>query len=155
MPMIFPSRFNDSESGLGLISVVFLLATLTLAVSVAVISVQPTNSADAAAKTMSKMDVIGAAIVRYRSYSGTNPASVDALVTPPSPPTPPCTADVNPASPTFRQLRGWCGPHLDVDIASSYKSDGWGVALVYNGTNLRSCGPNRICGDGDDIVTTP
>jgi hypothetical protein len=152
--MISRSPSKRSEAGLGLLSVIFLLTTLTIAVGVSLVMLQPANSADAAAKTMSQIDAVAAGIIRYRSFSGANPANIDALITPPALGAP-CTADVNPASPTFRQLRGWCGPHVQVDLPNSFKMDGWGIAMQYNGTQLKSCGPDRTCGTGDDIVSTP
>lgn len=48
--------------------------------------------------------------------------------------------------------RGWNGPYLD-SSESSWNLDGWGTALVYNSVSrsITSCGPDKTCGNADDI----
>jgi hypothetical protein len=141
------------QRGLGMLSVVFLLIALSATVGVSLVMLQPEISGDAAARTSAQLATVSAAIVQYRNYAGAGPASLDALVTAPSGMS--CAPDTNSGSATFRQLRGWCGPYLDQEIQDSYRRDGWGAVLQFDGTQLTSCGPNRSCGDGDDVSVTP
>lgn len=48
--------------------------------------------------------------------------------------------------------RGWNGPYLD-SSDSNWNKDSWGIALAYNSVarTVTSCGPNKTCGDADDI----
>ena len=57
----------------------------------------------------------------------------------------------SPYDPMTRQ--GWRGPYVS-GTAAELAVDVWGTALDYQpgSKSLRSCGPNLICGDGDDIV---
>lgn len=50
---------------------------------------------------------------------------------------------------------GWNGPYVDGTV-TGWNLDGWGTAYQYNaGTRtLRSCGPNKTCGDADDLVVS-
>ena len=145
--------FLSNQRGIGMLSVVFLLIALATTVGVSLVMLQPGIAGDAAARTSAQLATVGDAIKLYRADAGTNPANLDALVTAPAGMS--CTPDTNSASATFRQLRGWCGPYLDQEISDSYKRDGWGAVLQFNGTQLSSCGPNRTCGDGDDVSVTP
>lgn len=49
--------------------------------------------------------------------------------------------------------RGWNGPYLDSTNAN-WNKDGWDINFVYSSTGrtVTSCGPNKICGNADDIV---
>ena len=147
------SPFLSNQRGIGLLSVVFLLIALATTVGISLVVLQPKIAGDAAARTSAQLATVSAAIEQYRADNGANPANLDALVTAPAGMS--CAADANSASATFRQLRGWCGPYLDSVISDTYKRDGWGSLLQFNGTQLSSCGANRICGDGDDVSVTP
>jgi hypothetical protein len=144
------------EAGLALLQVLFVALFLAIAASVAVMSLPSQERSEGPTLTWQRMDTIKAAVARYRTNVGGNPANLDALTVAPAG-FPACAPDTNPASATFRQLRGWCGPYLARDPAGSdlQKRDGWKTLLQYNGVTLASCGPNRICGDGDDITITP
>lgn len=51
--------------------------------------------------------------------------------------------------------KGWNGPYLD-SSDSNWNKDAWGTALVYSAANktITSCGPNKTCGNADDISIT-
>lgn len=124
------------------------MASLTLSISVALVMLQPAATADATTRTIAKIAALKVAVARYRSFAGSAPTSLDALVNPPAGAT--CAPDVNPSSATFRQLRGWCGPYVPTEFGDNFMRDAWGTLLNFT-TTIRSCGPNRSCGDGDDI----
>lgn len=153
-----PSDGLKSQAGFGLMQVMFILVGIAIAASVAVMNSAQEDSSAGGAITYARFDKIRAAASRYRADGNGTPPTLDALTTAPSGAAA-CAPDTVPGSSTFRQLRGWCGPYLDRDPAGAdqLKRDGWRTALQYNGltgTTLRSCGPNRVCGDTDDITTT-
>lgn len=150
-----PSDDLNPEAGFGLMQVMFILMGLAIAASVAVMNSAQEDSSAGGAVTYSRLDKIKAAAARYRADGNGTPPTLDALTTAPTGAAS-CAPDTAPGSSTFRQLRGWCGPYLDRDAAGAdqLKRDGWRTLLQYTGTTLRSCGPNRVCGDADDITTT-
>jgi hypothetical protein len=139
-----------SQGGAGLIHVLFLLVSSTAMILVSVSLMEPAETPAATAKTIAALDRLKEASSRYQENVGSPPPNLDALLVPAGAP---CAPDTVPSSPTFRQLRGWCGPYLDQEISGSdlFKRDGWGTLLQYNGNTIVSCGPNRVCGDGDDL----
>lgn len=148
------SEIPASEKGMGLLQVVFIMLALAIAASVAVMNTATLESSAGSKQTYARMDKIRAAVTAYRANGNGNPPNLDALLTAPNGAAA-CAPDTAPASNNFRQLRGWCGPYLERDAAGSdmLKRDGWKTLLQYTGTSLRSCGPNRTCGDADDITT--
>jgi prepilin-type N-terminal cleavage/methylation domain-containing protein len=48
---------------------------------------------------------------------------------------------------------GWNGPYVDGTVPG-WNLDGWDTAYQYTAATrtLRSCGPNKACGDADDLV---
>lgn len=102
--------------------------------------------------TFKRMSTIQGAISVYKSQHGNAaPNNLDDLI---SKTGPNCDVDKNQNSATYRTLQGWCGPYLEKDFtnSSNFKEDGWGTTLQYDKINIKSCGPNRTCGDGDDIA---
>jgi prepilin-type N-terminal cleavage/methylation domain-containing protein len=78
----------------------------------------------------------------YRGHIGANPAALGDLL----------VQGAQPAYNPYTQ-RGWRGPYVTTTDAA-WNQDAWGTAFQYNagaGT-LTSCGPNRTCGNADDIV---
>ena len=49
--------------------------------------------------------------------------------------------------------KGWRGPYIST-LEPNWNKDAWGIALVYSSVtrSLKSCGPNKVCGDADDIT---
>jgi prepilin-type N-terminal cleavage/methylation domain-containing protein len=47
---------------------------------------------------------------------------------------------------------GWRGPYVTLTDAD-WNRDGWGTAIDYSAATrtIKSCGPNKTCGDADDI----
>ncbi len=144
-----------SECGFGLMQVVFIMLALAISASVAVMSNTSMERSAGPELTYKRIDTIKSAVIRYRADGNGNPPTLDALTAAPTGATA-CAPDTNPASANFRKLRGWCGPYLQREATGSdlTKRDGWNSLLQYTGSVLVSCGPNRACGDGDDITTT-
>ena len=49
---------------------------------------------------------------------------------------------------------GWRGPYVST-TDTKWNLDGWGTAIEYTGgaiRTLRSCGKDKVCANGDDIV---
>gem|GEM_PF-5322463 len=68
----------------------------------------------------------------------------------------PCELDNDSGSSTYLQLQGWCGPYLDsvfAEDSNDFQTDGWGTAFDYDPVSgsVKSCGPDRTCGNGDDL----
>jgi type II secretory pathway pseudopilin PulG len=163
--MIFPSRFNSpriDESGFGFIGMVFIVLLLAVSAITIALSVGSTLGAAQNRATDRRAKVLDWAIARYRTNhggtAGTRPATLDALVVDESLP---CAIDNDATHPsTYLTLQGWCGPYVDrylTNAPQEFKTDGWGTAFLYAaGTGvLTSCGPDRNCGNGDDVVITP
>jgi type II secretory pathway pseudopilin PulG len=107
-------------------------------------------------ETYSRGQALRAAITSYYSQVSAYPSSLGDLMTQPGP-VASCSATV--AQGTNTELQGWCGPYLDqvfVENTNSYQTDGWGTLFQYSTSSspptLKSCGPDRTCGDSDDIT---
>lgn len=50
---------------------------------------------------------------------------------------------------------GWQGPYVNTTV-TDWSDDGWGTAIVYDSgaRTLRSCGPDAVCNNADDIVVS-
>lgn len=50
---------------------------------------------------------------------------------------------------------GWNGPYIDSSV-TGWDSDAWGIPYEFSNTSrsIKSCGPNTVCGDADDIVVS-
>lgn len=142
-----------NEKGLTIFSVMLIMVALGGTTLVAYLAVDPTIFASQADVTVHRIDRLRAAIKKYQSHhDGTAPGALDDLVIfiPPA-----CEVDRDETSPTYRKLKGWCGPYLDRTIEQdlqAFKRDGWGQTIQYNGSTLTSCGSDRVCGNGDDIA---
>jgi type II secretory pathway pseudopilin PulG len=133
----------------GLIAIILLLAAFTSAIYIVS---GPSDLTRSVAVTMSRGHALELAIRHFKiNFDGVVPVLLSNLVTTTGAP---CAPDSNPNSSTYKQLKGWCGPYLDQPLASdanAYQTDGWGVNFSYNGVNLKSCGPDRTCGNADDL----
>lgn len=161
MEMTLPSTFKknhqsqskfQTQKGFAMIALMIFLIITSLA-SVTGWSMQTASrEQDAVHQTDVKKKLLLEAIDRYQAdHAGTAPTALVDLVTTTGAA---CAADTNNLSATYRTLQGWCGPYLDRAFTgdpSDYKTDGWGTEFDYNGVNLKSCGPNKTCGNGDDL----
>ena len=100
---------------------------------------------------------INAYVLNHGGASGTNPPTLSSLVTTDGVA---CTTDNTAAHSTYLTLQGWCGPYIDqifTQALNDYETDGWGTLFQYNNSTavIKSCGPNRTCGDSDDISFSP
>lgn len=129
---------------------VLVIMTVTAAVFITMMMI-PTAANRQVKETRTKGLALRAAIKIYQAQRAVNPATLDVLVTPEA--GQPCNmqnADIN------SKLQGWCGPYLDrvfVENANDYKTDGWAQTFQYDsvGDVITSCGPDRVCGTGDEI----
>lgn len=175
MPMTSPLHFNHqlkhrcyhhchhhyNDSGFGLLGVVFIIFFIALMTTGVVMTTAPSISASRNRETEEKGNAIVQAIRGYRvnhgGASGTLPPNLAALVTDEGDP---CALDNTTTNVTYLTLQGWCGPYLDQVVnenLNDYKTDGWGTEMTYDaGTGLvTSCGPDRTCGNADDLTYQP
>jgi type II secretory pathway pseudopilin PulG len=149
---IFTHKKTAAKSGFAMIALMIFILITSLA-SVTGWSLQTASRAqDAVHQTDIKKKLLLDAIDRYQSdHAGVAPADLDDLVTTTGAA---CAADTNNLSGTYRSLQGWCGPYIDRAFSgdpADFKTDGWGTEFDYDGINLKSCGPNKTCGNGDDL----
>ena len=141
--------------GFTFIGLILVITTLALITAALYLAIPPSESVRQSQATMVQASLIEAAIKKYKlGNAGLAPATLSNLVTTTGAP---CTVVTNSSSSNYRNLVGWCGPYLDQPIASSpnaYQTDGWGVLFRYDGVTLKSCGPDRTCGNSDDLTFT-
>jgi len=87
----------------------------------------------------------------YQAHCGAPPVTLNDLITMPGAGA--CSTVYDPFLKT-----GWRGPYLS-STDSSWNQDGWGTTLEYFVTGppvrtIRSCGPDKICGNTDDLSLT-
>jgi hypothetical protein len=143
----------SSQSGLGLVSLMLVILALSLAAITVMAVVAPSLATRQRLDTETKGKALRLGLNRYQAHFGIYPPSFNELVTGP---VGACVASATPPA-----LSGWCGPYVDPSFLVSpgvysdeYQKDGWGSAFNYSGPPtgaLRSCGPDRICANGDDI----
>ena len=141
---------SSSNQGFSFLSVLFLLVILSATVTVGYMSLPPVQRENQSALTFKRMEEVRAAIIAYQQHhSGSSPATLNALVTATGPA---CSAITTPSDPNYKSLTGWCGPYLIQNIGGTLFNDGWGTPLELSASTLTSCGPNRTCGDSDDVA---
>jgi hypothetical protein len=157
--MISPLPFD--QRGFGFIGMMLLLLVTTIGAGVIFTLTVPTASVHAMKTTTDRAASLHTSIANYRlshgGSTGTFPTTLASLITTDGTA---CLANNTPASSLFHTLQGWCGPYIDivyVQAATAYQTDGWGTAFSFNSTTgvLTSCGPDRVCGDGDDLAFNP
>jgi type II secretory pathway pseudopilin PulG len=139
---------------------ILLLILATTAVIFITAMLVPTISNRQSRETVLKGKSLRLAITAYQAShggsAGAYPGNLSALVINDNNPKD-CTPDNSTASATYMTLQGWCGPYLDqriVENAEDYRTDGWATQFQYNPSTgaISSCGPNRTCGDADDLT---
>lgn len=134
-------------SGLAIITIM-----LAMSVGITFVNLGPDLLHQRNDQTLVSLEALKKAIELYRTHhGGVGPPTLANLVTLVAPP---CAVDTNSASPTYRTIQGWCGPYVDVSVSQNpngYMIDEWGTTITFTPTEVRSCGPNRSCGDADDI----
>jgi type II secretory pathway pseudopilin PulG len=148
-------QLRSDNRGFSLMGMILLTIIISGLSGTAYILLEPSFTSNRFKRSEEKMNQINSAINVYKTHhSGTAPAVHDHLVTPVAPP---CSVNTDPASSFYRSLQGWCGPYIDQVIAENandFKTDEWGTAFQYDGVTLRSCGPNKTCGDTDDLTVS-
>ena len=149
--MTSPSRSEDGFSLLVVVAIVFSLGAFAATVFLAIAPSQATRTTDV---TFQRADVLKAAIAKFKANNGAVPGTLQSLVTTTGTA---CTVNTDTTSANYRKMVGWCGPYVDLPVAnasSEYRTDGWGTAFQLTSTELRSCGPDKTCGNSDDLTFT-
>jgi hypothetical protein len=152
---------SGPEAGIGFVGMMFVVLVSSLGAVMVVMLLTSGRATSQNAATQKKATVLLAAINRYKTHrAGASwPASLDRLVTTDGTA---CAADTSSVSATWRTIQGWCGPYVDVPFSSGaaandFKTDGWGTTFTYAAATgvVTSCGPDRTCGNADDLSFTP
>ena len=155
------ARPVSNERGFTLLSLVFLILVLSFAGTAVVATLLPSALTRQYRETSDQAQLLRSGLQAYSfqhgGTAGTHASSLDALVASDGVA---CLLDLSPTSATYLNLQGWCGPYVDQLFAqdsSAFKRDGWGTLFTYNSVTqvIASCGPNRTCGDGDDLSYAP
>ena len=141
------------RDGAGLLSVMLVILSVTLAASVVLATLGPGILSRGNRETVLKADRIFTALDRYAAdNSGIFPMDLTNLIEgdPGS-----CKLVNEPADPSYEKLQGWCGPYLFRDFLEypdGFQTDGWGTLFKYGGgRSLQSAGPDRQWGTDDDL----
>ena len=154
-------KIYANEAGFSLLSLVFLILVISFAGIAVTSAILPSALTRQVRETTDKAAAIRAGIQTYAfnhgGIGGTHLPSLDTLVATDGVA---CALDLTPSHSTYLSLQGWCGPYVDqvfLEDLNGFKTDGWGTLFTYDSTTtlLTSCGPNRTCGDGDDIAFAP
>ena len=143
----------------GLILVIALLSlTAITIITVSLPSASTRQNRETVDKAQALRNAIKAYVLSHGGIGGTNPPTLSALVTTDGVA---CVTANDPAvTSTYLLLQGWCGPYLQPifqEDLSGILTDGWGTLFTYNAGSsiVTSCGPNRACGDADDLSFAP
>ena len=149
--MTSPSR---SEGGFSLLVVVVIIFSLGAFAATVFLAIAPSQATRATDVTFQRADVLKAAIAKYKDNNGAVPATLQNLVTTTGMA---CSVNTDTVSANYRKMVGWCGPYVDLPVANAaaeFRTDGWGTAFQLTATELRSCGPDKTCGNTDDLTFT-
>lgn len=142
--------------GFSFLSLIMVIMVVGIGLSALIVNVKPDIETSQTAKTLKKLENIKNGIDVYRTHHGGSPpnlsSGLDVLVNQGSESG--CTVDVDTSSATYKQFLNWCGPYLDrilLENSDDFKTDEWGTLIEYDSVRIRSCGPNRICSDADDL----
>lgn len=106
--------------------------------------------------TQERMAILKVAIRKYLDTTGRVPATFEELLASSDLTVPSCDIVNEAKAPNYQNLVGWCGPYLKIEFYSndqaSFKTDGWGTLFQNDFQLLRSCGPDKTCNNGDDII---
>ena len=146
-------RILSRVDGVGVIGLMMVILFVAMSATTVVLVIKTSTSE--ASLTEKKGKALRTAINAYKLNHGaalTAPPALTSLVTTDGVA---CTFDNTPASGTYLKLQGWCGPYMDQPIsenANDYRTDGWGTTFTYVADVVRSCGPDRTCGNADDLT---
>ncbi|HDL10186.1 MAG TPA: LamG domain-containing protein [Candidatus Omnitrophica bacterium] len=159
---------NSDKSGFTVVSAVIIVAVLSLALWATSVLVDIILKSSMVESTEEEMGTIASALRDFfrdcdQFVKDTNDATVDLLDLEgkngePAQGSPDVSRFYSPAS--YRQSK-WDGPYIqDKYNDNGYTKDAWNTAYRYDYTagstscTLRSCGPDRTCGNSDDITIT-
>ena len=160
--LLIKSAAHSDRSGFAFVGMVLIVLCFAIGSSMVIDMLVAPASTLQTRRTQDRAAELREALRRfYLSHGGSAgvyPATLDALVADDAVA---CTLANNPAvAATYLTLQGWCGPYIDrefVEDAAAFKTDGWGTGFSFVQVTgvLTSCGPDRSCGTGDDIVFNP
>lgn len=135
---------SKRPSGFTLLEILMAVALVAIVSAVALPRFIDFRSDASAAVTTERMATLREALRKFTSNMAAPPAALTSLV----------TQGTQPAYDPINKV-GWSGPYVDGTV-SGWNADGWGTAYQYTSATrtLRSCGPNKTCGDADDLVVT-
>jgi prepilin-type N-terminal cleavage/methylation domain-containing protein len=155
----------EPNSGFTLIEVLLTILLVSILATVAIAQFVNLGNDAKSAVTSDRMNALKMGIIGDGRYNTAGqltkigyeanclglPSTLTDLITQPTSGT--CTAAYDP----FLK-RGWRGPYVSA-TDPNWNKDAWGTALQYFNTGppvrtLRSCGPDLICGTGDDLTLT-
>jgi type II secretory pathway pseudopilin PulG len=143
----------NNEKGFSFLTVLVVVLMLSMLTGSLFLLTGPAQSVGQSDVTFQRVDVLQSALRLYKvHHANTAPATLDALVTLTGAA---CTMNTTVGSPGYRKLQGWCGPYVNVVFtqdSNQFKTDGWGTLFQYDTVTLRSCGPDRTCGNADDLT---
>ena len=159
---------NSDKSGFTIVSAVIIVAVFSLAIWATSVLVDIILKSSMVESTEEEMGTIASALRDFfrdcdQFVKDTNNATVDLLDLEgkngdPAQGSPDVSRFYTPAS--YRQSK-WDGPYIqDKYNDNGYTKDAWNTAYRYDYTagstscTLRSCGPDRTCGNSDDITIT-
>ncbi|MGZ3711943.1 MAG: type II secretion system protein [Bdellovibrionota bacterium] len=141
-----------NNSGFTLIEILMVVLLVSIVSTVAIVKMIDFRSDAKAAVTRERLSSFRDAIVGdaslnrngYLSHMNAVPTSLNDLT----------TRGVQPVYDPINKI-GWNGPYIDGNVIG-WNLDGWGVAYVYSAAarTITSCGPDKTCGNADDISVT-
>jgi len=168
MPGVTPFILKDRH-GFTLIEIVMVIVLLAVLVTIGVTQFVDLAGAAKDKVTRDKLNTLKMAIVGdsrfnaggqytkqgYESHCLGLPSTLTNLITKPGAGT--CASDYSPYT-----KQGWRGPYVSSTGSAgdpAWNQDAWGTNIVLYTTGppartLRSCGPDKTCGNADDIDVT-
>lgn len=135
---------STRPSGFTLLEILMAVALVAIVSAVALPRFVDFRTDASAAVTKDRMGSLREAMQKFVTNMAAPPATLTSLT----------TQGTQPAYDPINKV-GWNGPYVDGSV-SGWNADGWGTAYQYTSATrtLRSCGPNKTCGDADDLVVT-
>ena len=121
-------KLVKSQQGFGFFGMMVLVIVLAVAGSIVMITIDTTVSNQAMQETITKMERIEKAAVKFKVNVASYPTVLDRLFT---------IGGLTACAPSTgsSKMINWCGPYLDVVVtadSTDYTVDGWGTSFEYD-----------------------